>query len=150
MTVNSDYADLLCALNDAGAEFLIVGAYAVIHYTEPRYTKDLDLWIRPSADNAERVHAALTEFGAPLDNLTTDDLCDPTLVFQIGLEPVRIDIFMGLPGLDFEEVWTAATKTTFGEIPIRVMSREHLIAVKTRAGRPQDLLDVEKLEETAE
>jgi len=147
MRINSDYVDLLRALNDAGAEFLIVGAYAVIHYTEPRYTKDLDLWVRPHADNAEKVLEALVEFGAPLHDLTRDDLCNPTLVFQMGIEPVRVDILMGLPGLDFEDAWNDAGETTFGGVPVRVMSRKHLIVAKRRAGRPQDLLDAEKLEE---
>ena len=150
MRINSDYVDLLRVLSDAGAEFLIVGAYAVIHYTEPRYTKDLDLWIRPVPANAEKVMVALVEFGAPLHDLTLEDLCNPTMVFQIGIEPVRVDILMGLPGLDFEAAWADAGETTYGGVPVRVMSRKHLIAAKQRAGRPQDLLDVEKLEEVEE
>ncbi len=146
MRISSGYADLLLALNDAGVEFLIVGAYAVIHYTEPRYTKDLDLWIRPQPENAEKVLQALTAFGAPRHGLTLNDLCDPAMVFQIGIEPVRVDILMGQPGLDFEDAWAEAGRTTFGGIPIRVLGRRHLIESKRRAGRPQDLLDVERLE----
>lgn len=147
MKISSDYVDLLRALNDAGADYLIVGAYAVVHYTEPRYTKDMDIWVRAEPDNAERVHRALAVFGAPLHDLTIDDLCTPGLVFQIGVEPVRVDILMGLPGLDFEDAWRAAGNATFGGVPVRVLGVTHLLESKRRAGRPQDLIDIERLDQ---
>jgi predicted nucleotidyltransferase len=137
-------------LNDAGAEFLVVGAYAVIHYTEPRYTKDLDLWVRPSPDNAARVYQALAAFGAPLDTLSVDDLTNPTMVFQMGIEPVRVDILMGLPGLDFDESMAHALTSTFGGIPVHIMGLDQLIVAKRAAGRPQDLIDLDRLERARE
>lgn len=149
MEISSDYVDLLRALNDAGADYLIVGAYAVVHYTEPRYTKDLDLWVRAEPDNAERVYRALAEFGAPLHELSIDDLCTPGMVFQVGVEPVRVDILMGLPGLVFAEAWRGASEATFGGIPVRVLGIGHLLESKRRAGRPQDQLDVQSLERAA-
>jgi hypothetical protein len=145
MKLSSDYVDLLRALNDAGADYLVVGAYAVIFHAEPRFTKDLDVWVRPQRDNAERVYQALEVFGAPLANLDIDDLCNPTMVFQIGLEPVRVDILMGLPGLDFQSVWDAAVEATYDGVPIRVMGVRDLIEAKTRANRPQDRIDVDRL-----
>ena len=97
--MNRDFRDLFSAFNDADVRYLVVGAYAVIHYTEPRYTKDLDIWVEPSQDNAVRVYRSLASFGAPMDNLGVDDLSNPDVVFQIGIEPNRIDTLMGLGDL---------------------------------------------------
>ena len=83
--MNSDFNDLLQALNDEAVEYLIVGGYAVGKYTEPRYTKDIDIWINASVENAERVLRALAKFGAPLANITVDDFTDPDLFYQIGV-----------------------------------------------------------------
>lgn len=92
MATNPDFKDLFSALCDAGAEFIVVGAHAVMYFTEPRYTKDLDVWIRPTRPNAEKVHRALTSFGAPMSDLTVEDLAGPGTIFQIGVAPNRIDI----------------------------------------------------------
>jgi hypothetical protein len=88
--MNSDFKDLLLALNDAGAEYLVVGGYAVAKHTEPRYTKDLDVWINNTRDNAERVLNAIRAFGAPVSNISLDDLTTEGMFYQIGIEPVRI------------------------------------------------------------
>ena len=146
--MNPDFKELLSAFNAADARSLIVGAYAVIHYSEPRYTKDLDIWIEPTAENAARVMRALAEFGAPLEGLRVEDLCDREMVYQIGIEPNRIDILMGISGLEFAEVWPRAEATNYGSIPVRLLSLDDLIAAKRAAARPQDLLDLKKLEKT--
>ena len=88
----SDFRDLLLALNEAEARCLLVGGYAVGFYAEPRSTKDLDVWVSVSGENPERVHAALKHFGAPLADLTVDDLATEGMVFQIGMPPNRIDV----------------------------------------------------------
>lgn len=80
----------------AEVRFLVVGAYAVIHYAELRYTKDLDVWVDPTPDNAMRVYKALASFGAPLQGVTRENFMDPGLVFQIGVEPSRVGVLMGL------------------------------------------------------
>ncbi len=85
MAVNPDFRDLFSALFEEGAEFIVVGAHAVMFFTEPRYTKDLDVWVRPSKENAERVHRALARFGAPLSDLSVDDLAVAGTIFQIGI-----------------------------------------------------------------
>lgn len=103
MNHHRDFEDLLSALSSEHAEFLIVGAYAVMAVTEPRYTKDLDVWIRPTRSNARRVYRALDTFGAPLPNLRVSDLEREGIIFQIGVEPVRIDILTQVDGLVFEE-----------------------------------------------
>jgi predicted nucleotidyltransferase len=146
MPISSDFVDLLRALNDAEAEFLVVGAYAVAYYAEPRYTKDLDLWVGSTPENARRVYRALAAFGAPLNDLKETDLLDPTVVYQIGIEPVRADILAGMEGLNFETAWRDSEQTTFGGQNVRVIGLKHLIALKRRAGRPQDRLDVAVLE----
>jgi hypothetical protein len=146
MAVNPDFRDLFSALNAAEARFLVVGAYAVIHHTDPRYTKDLDVWVEPEPGNAARVFEALATFGAPLAELTLADLCNPEMVFQIGIEPNRIDILMGLEGVSFFAAWEGSASSTYGGEPIRILGIQDLLVAKRAAGRPQDLLDVERLE----
>jgi hypothetical protein len=144
--LNSDFRDLFSALSDAEARYLVVGAYAVVHHSEPRYTKDLDVWAEPTAQNAERVLRALASFGAPVAQLRAADLCDPETVYQIGIEPNRVDVLTALPALEFGSAWERSVITTYGGVEIRVLGLDDLILTKRTLGRPQDLLDVERLE----
>ena len=146
MPVNSDFRDLFSALAAAEARFLVVGAYAVVHHTEPRYTKDLDVWVEPTNENAKRVLRALGGFGAPIGKLSPADLCDPDTVYQIGIEPNRIDLLTALPALEFGPAWERSATTTYGGIPIRVLGIDDLILTKRTLARPQDLLDADRLE----
>lgn len=142
---SSDFRDIVRALSSERVRFLVVGGMAVVEHTEPRYTKDLDLWIEPSVENAERAHRALKKFGAPVQNLRVSDLTNPDLVYQIGVEPVRIDILMGLEGLDFAKCWKRRATTFWGKLEVPVLGVKDLLANKRRVGRPQDLADVERL-----
>jgi len=146
MNHHRDFEELLCALSNEHVEFLIVGAYAVMAVTEPRYTKDLDVWIRPSRTNARKVYRALEAFGAPLSNLTIRDLEREGIIFQIGVEPVRIDLLTQVDGIDFGEAMDRATKGRYGKADVAFLSVADLIKNKKKVGRPQDLLDVAKLE----
>ncbi len=146
MDLNADFRDLFAELNDAGADFLVVGAYAVMAHTEPRYTKDLDVWVRPEASNAERVHAALTAFGAGVANLSVGDLAEPGVFFMMGLPPNRIDVLTAIDGVEFGEAWSRRVESRYGDQPVNLLSVEDLIRNKLTVGRPQDLIDVEKLE----
>jgi len=146
MNVSSDFRDLLFAFNAENARFLIVGAYAVMYHTEPRYTKDLDVWVQPTKTNARRVRAALGRFGAPLDNLTVADLIQPDLIFQIGVEPIRVDILTHVEGLKFWSAYKNSIGTMYADVPVRVLSVEDALRAKRAVGRPQDLLDADKLE----
>ncbi len=92
MGINRDFRDLFSELCAVDARFLVIGAHAVMFHAVPRYTKDLDVWIEPSPANARRVHAALARFGAPMESLEVEDLATPGTIFQIGVEPNRIDI----------------------------------------------------------
>jgi hypothetical protein len=145
MQVNRDFRDLFAALNDAGADYLVVGAHALAAHGHVRATKDIDVWIRCNAENARRVHDALRAFGAPLANLSPADLATPGIVFQIGVAPIRIDILTTISGVTFEEAWPTRISSHYADQPIAVLSREHLIQNKLASGRLQDLADVETL-----
>jgi hypothetical protein len=149
MATNPDFKDLFAALFDAQADFIVVGAHAVMVYTEPRYTKDLDVWVRPTPDNAARVFRALEAFGAPLADLKVEDLATEGVVFQIGVAPNRIDILTAIDGVDFEEAWMRRRRSNYAGISISLLSQDDLIRNKRAAGRPQDLLDLAKLEAAA-
>jgi len=148
MKSNPDFSDLLKTFNDCGVKYLVVGAYAVMVYAEPRFTKDLDIWVDPSHDNAERVWRALEKFGAPLQRVEIKDFCNRELVYQIGIEPNRIDILMDCPGVKFKTAWKNRKKRKYGGQAVNIMGRSDLIRSKRRAGRDQDLLDLKRLRET--
>ncbi len=145
MASNPDFRDLFSAFAAAGVEYLVAGAHAVIFHAEPRYTKDLDLWVNPTAENSRRVFSALKAFGAPLRGLTDQAFTDPDLVYQIGVAPNRIDIVAGVAGVDFPAAWADRVETTYDGVPIRVMGRDSLIRAKRASGRPQDRLDLRRL-----
>jgi hypothetical protein len=145
--MSPDFRDLLAAFNAHGVEFLVVGAHALAAHGFVRATKDLDVWVRPDSANAERVIAALVEFGAPLHDLTTDDLCRPGLIFQIGVAPIRIDIITAIDGVEFESAWQNRFESKFADQSAALLSREDLILNKRAAGRDQDLVDVKWLEQ---
>ena len=125
--------------------YLIVGGYAFSHYTEPRATKDLDIFIDTSPENAALVFAALARFGAPLDSITPADFQDPKSNFQIGVAPSRIDILQMIDGIEFDAAWQASEPGMIGDIAVRYIAFEDLIKNKLVAGRLQDLADVEAL-----
>ena len=137
--------DLLRLFVERGVEFLLVGAHAVSCYTEPRATKDLDLLVNPSSENAQRVFDALKVFGAPLAGVSADDFSDPESFFIVGVKPNRIDILKRIPGLDFSAAWEKRNKTTVDGVEIPIPALEDLIAAKIAAGRPQDIADAAKL-----
>ena len=151
MNLNSDFRDLLLALNEADARYLLVGGYAVGFYAEPRFTKDLDVWVSCEGTNPEKTYAALKRFGAPLSDLTVDDLATEGLVFQIGVPPSRIDILNQLSGgLDFDAAWAKKTSSDFGGVQVHFIGIDELIQNKKAAARSQDLRDVRTLERARE
>ena len=146
--VNLDFKELLLAFNAHNVEYLIVGAHALAAHGHVRATKDLDLWVRPQASNAQKVVEALAAFGAPLGDLTVEDLSKKETIVQIGVPPLRIDIITNVDGVEFAEAWPDRFETLFGGVPASVISRHHLIRNKKTAGRLQDLADVQQLEAT--
>lgn len=144
--LNSDFADLLHEFNAAGVEFVIVGGQAFGFHAQPRYTKDIDFLVNPEPENARRVYRALSAFGAPLDDLKVTDLSDPDVVFQIGVEPNRVDILTAIDGVPFERAWASRQQGTYGGESMWVIGIEALIENKRASGRQRDLLDVSELE----
>ena len=141
-----DQRDLLLAFNEQSVRYLLVGAYALNIYTEPRATKDLDIFVATSDENAERVFTALAKFGAPVAGMSPADFQDPYSGFQFGVEPSQIDVILAMSALTFEEAWADSVPGFVEDgIPVRFISREHLIRNKTAAGRLKDLADVEAL-----
>ena len=112
----------------------------------PRATGDMDLWVRPSPENAERVWRALAEFGAPLDQLSQGDLTEPDVEFQLGVVPSRIDILTSVTGVDFEDAWARREVIDLDGVQVGVIAREDLIRNKKAVGRLRDLADIEELE----
>ena len=141
----SDFKDFIHFLNQEGVRFLIVGGYAVVHYSEPRYTKDLDLWIEPTLKNSKALYRALQKFGAPVSAIDHTTFTVPGTIYIIGAPPSRIDLINKIGKLEFGKAWKNRVKVSlFGE-QIQIISKEDLILTKKAAGRPQDELDLKKL-----
>ncbi|HXN46613.1 MAG TPA: nucleotidyltransferase [Bryobacteraceae bacterium] len=138
---------LLQSFNEHRVEYLIVGGYAVMKYTEPRFTKDLDVWVGNSPENAERLVHALAGFGAPLahDGVTAETFTNPDVVYQIGVSPVRIDILTRITGVEFSDAWRNRVASTFFGVPVFLISLDDLVANKRAAGRSADLDDLDRL-----
>ena len=144
-----DFRDLLRAFSVHRVRYLVVGAYAVAVHGHPRATKDLDVWVEPSVENAERVLAALREFGAPLQGLTVQDLTSPGVTYQIGLPPLRIDVLTAIDGVpDFAWAWRHRRAAILDGLRVATLGRSELLENKRAAARPQDLADVVALERT--
>jgi hypothetical protein len=145
--MSRDFAEMLSALSAAGVEFLIVGAHALAAHGVPRATGDLDIWVRPTAENANRTLRALAMFGAPLADLSVEDLTKPDTVFQMGLPPARIDILSGITGVSFDDAWGRRASVRLATLDVPVLSRMDFVANKTATGRPKDLADIALLDE---
>jgi len=148
MFVNSDFSDLLQLLNDNKVRYLVIGGYAFIQYAEPRLTKDLDLWISTDNKNAAAIFKSLKEFGAPLEDLTELDFSQEGYFYQMGVPPVRVDILMGIPGINFEDAWDRRIEVDFVDLSVFFISKEDLIAAKRVSGRPQDIIDADMLSQS--
>ena len=145
--MSSDYKELFAEFNAHEVEFLVVGAHALAAHGLIRATKDVEVWVRPTAVNAQRVIHALTAFGAPLFDLSAEDLSTPGVMFQIGIVPVRIDVLTKITAVEFDEAWACRLASEFEGEPVAVLSRELLIRNKTATGRTQDLAGVEWLKQ---
>lgn len=148
-----DYKELLSVLNARRVKYLVVGAYAVSIYAQPRATKDLDILVKADAENAQAVFAALAEFGAPLEGLTAADFAEPGPFLRMGLEPVGVDILTAIPGVKFDAAWDRRVEEVIDPasgLNASFISRQDLVAGKLASGRPQDLADVDAIRKAAE
>lgn len=133
-------------LNQFEVEYLIVGGYAVMKYGEPRYTKDLDVWVHNSAQNSIRVVAALKQFGAPLDHdgISAETFTDKQVVYQIGVAPVRVDILTEITAVEFSGAWQKKVASSFFGVPVHFISLDDLLTNKRALGRDSDLTDLKR------
>ena len=129
-----EFSELLSTFNDHEVKYLIVGGFAVMKYSEPRYTKDLDIWVEASSENASKVFAALHEFGAPLAGLTEQDFVESGF-YQMGRPPSRIDVMMSLDGIEFATAWQKRMSANFRGVPTHFIGKEDLLHNKELVGR---------------
>jgi len=145
MRVEKDYEELLKLLNKNKVKYCVVGAYAVAFYATPRYTKDMDIFIKPSPENARRVIKALNEFGFKRLKLKEKDISTAGRIIQLGYEPIRVDIMTSIEGCSFEEVWKTKTPATYGKQKIFFIGIDKLLKNKRVSKRKQDKIDLDIL-----
>jgi hypothetical protein len=145
MSMDSNFEELLSLFTRRGVRFLVVGGYAFASHATPRATKDLDLWVEATTENAARAWRALAEFGMPLGDIEPDDLATPGPWLVFGRAPVRVDVLTAVDGLEFADCWERHVVRPFGRVTAPVLSIDDLIRTKRLVGRKQDLADVENL-----
>jgi hypothetical protein len=148
MMLNPDYKEMLSLLLENDVEFLLVGAYAMAAHGYPRATADMDIFIRPSPDNAQKVFNALAEFGAPIDSGLIDDFVTKGTIFQIGVIPRRIDVINDIDGVSFEVAYNDKAIVKIEGLHIPVISKKNLLLNKKSTGREKDMLDAKRLEKS--
>jgi hypothetical protein len=140
--LNTDLIDLFVALNEAGAKYLIVGGYAFAIHGRVRATNDIDIYVGTDPHNAAAVWRALEAFGAPLDDLTIDDLRTPDTYFLMGRPPNQIDVLTSIDGVNFDHAWSNRFPSAYGGVDVQYIGRAELVANKKACGRPHDLADL--------
>jgi hypothetical protein len=143
--MNSDFRDLLRVFAAHEVKYLVVGGYAAMQYSQPRLTKDLDLWLEPSPENAERILRAFAEFGLPLIDVERSDFEKEGLQYMVGRSPVLFDFLTSLPGLEFGACWETRTIDREEGFEISYLCKAALIRAKEQAGRPVDLQDLDEI-----
>jgi hypothetical protein len=145
MEVQPDFRDLLALLNAHEVAYLIVGGYALAFHGAPRFTGDIDIYVRPDSQNARRVIAALADFGFGSLGISTDDFERIEHVVQLGVPPVRVDLMTSITGVSWEEADAGKERGTYGELPVFYLGRREFVANKRATGRRKDLADLEAL-----
>ncbi len=145
MKVEKDYEEILKLFNRHKVKYCIIGAFAVAFYAKPRYTKDIDILIDSSPENAERIIKSLTEFGFEDLDLSENDLCQEGNIIQLGYEPLRVDIVTSLSGSSFDQVWKNKVGADYGREKVFFIGLDELIQAKKQSSRPQDKVDLDLL-----
>ena len=147
MEAQSDFKELLALFNAHRVEYMVVGAHALAYHGAPRYTGDMDLFVRADSENAERILSALQEFGFGSLELKVGDFESPDQVVQLGVAPVRVDIMTSLTGVSWEEAAEGRQAGCYGDVPVQYLGRAQFVANKRAIGRKKDLADLEALGE---
>jgi Nucleotidyltransferase of unknown function (DUF6036) len=140
--LNPDFKDMLSCLKDEEVEFIIVGAYALAAHGFPRATGDIDIWVRNSSENAQKIMRALAKFRAPVSSLSEEDFISPNMVIQIGVEPCRIDLLTSISGVEFAGAWENKVVISIDDLEICVLSKTDLLKNKVAIGRDKDQGDI--------
>ena len=146
MDLAPDFDEFIGSLNAHGVEFLIVGAYALAFHGAPRFTGDLDIFVRPTIENAAKVMEAVRAFGFPVDELQPQDLIDPRRILEMGIEPVQIHVMSAISGVSWDDAWETRAAGRCGGHAASFLGREAFLQNKRAAGRPKDLADIDALE----
>lgn len=147
MEVQTDFRDLLASFNAHKVDYIIVGAYALAFHGAPRYTGDIDIYVKPDPENAQRIMAALDEFGFGSVELSATDFEGPDKVIQLGVPPVRVDMVTSITGVSWDDAFSGRVEGKYGDVPVHYIGREHFILNKRALGRKKDLADLEALGE---
>jgi len=147
MEVQPDFRELLALFNENEVEYMVIGGYALAFHGAPRFTGDLDVYVKPDLENARRILGALARFGFKSVDLSLEDFQSPDNVIQLGLPPVRVDILTAITGVSWEEAASGRVQGRYGDITVPYIGRDHFIANKRAAGRTRDLADLEALDE---
>lgn len=148
LKLDGNFCDLLSAFRACSVRYLIIGGWAVSIHAQPRATQDMDIFVSPDRANIEAVYRALIRFGAPLKDMDKREFLEPGTYFRIGVPPCQVDIFPGIPGVQFEACWPKRMEVPLhaeGALSANIISAEDLIASKTASGREQDLADVQAI-----
>ncbi len=146
LKLKDDFREFLRSLNDHHVRYLVVGGYAVGLHGYPRGTRDLDIWVSPDAENVVLVVQMIREFGFELSDADATKLLRPNQIFQMGIEPVQIEVFSSITGVEFDECYESRAVIDFDGEPTNVIGLPHLIQAKRASGRHRDLDDIENLE----
>jgi hypothetical protein len=145
--LNQDFKEFIQLLNDNHVKYLVIGGYAVAVHGHPRYTKDIDIWIEISEENAQKLVTALTQFGFESLGLTSEDFQTPNQIIQLGYPPSRIDLITSPDGIDFQICYDSKIEVTLNDVPVKFINLDNLKKNKLASGRLQDLADLEKLQD---
>ncbi len=147
MEIQQDFRDLLELFNSNKVEYIIVGGYALAFHGAPRYTGDIDIYVKPDTGNAEQIMTTLDGFGFGSVGLAAADFEKPGQVIQLGVPPVRIDIITSIGGVSWEEALAGRVAGRYGDIKVHYIGRKQFIKNKRTVGRKKDLADIEALDE---
>jgi hypothetical protein len=146
MDLAPDFDEFIASLIAHGVEFIVVGAYALAFHGAPRFTGDLDVFVRPSLDNAARLIDALAAFGFPVTDLSPEAVADRRRMLQMGVPPVQIHVMSAISGVEWDEAWADRIEGLLGRNSVPFLGRETFLRNKRAAGRPRDLADIDALQ----
>lgn len=145
MNLAPDFDEFCASLSAREVEFVIVGAHALAFHGAPRFTGDLDILVRPTEENGDRLLAAIADFGFPTALLSAADIVQGRKVIEMGVVPVQIHVMSAIDGVTWDEVWRSRATGPFGGRTVAFIGREAFLRNKRSAGRPKDLADIDAL-----